>query len=117
MLRTLDDGGHAPEGQPHVLNAITREQNGKTATQRRNVAVKALADLVGAHGPGRIALRHPEPLNKLAGVELVLHVVQIERAEGHRSLAAAPAQADVGIERHEHGRTVANWRPIGDIAP
>ena len=86
---------------------------------RRDVAVEALADLVGPHlrQPGCAPARHLEALHELARLEPVLHVVEVEvvAAAGARTRCAL-AQHDLRIERHQHRRRVADRRAVGDVA-
>jgi hypothetical protein len=110
------NAGHAAKGDPRRHHDITIEAEREGAADARNVAVEPFGKLPDADQHIRRRAGDADALDELAGRAILSAVGDEEILERERPPLRTAPQNELGPERDQGRRHVADRRPIGDIA-
>ena len=115
--RPLRDRRHAAEGDARLDDTPVDDVELEGAHHGRDVLVEALRHLVAAEMLVRPrASRHGDADDELAGPAVLPAIVEEEVLERQGSPVPAMPQIELGPERDQRRRQVADRRAVGDVA-
>src|SRR5687767_14806888 len=94
--------GHATEADARCTDASVDEVEREGRADRRDVLVEALGYLVAAEQPPTARAWHAYGSEELAGLEVLLHVVEVQILERQRARARGRHEDDARSRSEEH---------------